>query len=157
MSSPSLGREVVRPVEGELLATRRRRLSEADVAEFVALTGDRHPLHRHSPQAQRSPWGEPIAPGMLVLSFSIGLVELDLERVVALHALREAVFVKPARFGTTIAVEARVAYVRPFRPGIRLLGLRWLIRDQAGSVLVRARVELLWDEGSAPAGGDEQR
>ena len=134
--------------EGAVLGSRERQLSEADVAEFVALSEDRHPLHRDSPEARASPWGEPIAPGLLVLCFSIGLVEIDLERVVALHALREVVFVKPARFGETIQVEARVASIRPFRPGVQLVGLRWLVRDPAGSVLVRARVELLWDAGS---------
>ena len=118
------------------------------MAAFVALSGDRHPLHRDSPQARRSPWGEPIAPGLLVLCLSIGLVEIELERVIALHALREVVFVRPARFGDTIQVEARVAGLRPFRPGVQLASLRWLVRDRARSVLVRARVELLWDQGS---------
>jgi acyl dehydratase len=148
MSPPQVGRETTRLTEGVVLTGRERRLSEADVAGFVALTGDRHPLHRPSEAARRSPWGEPIAPGLLVLCCSIGLVEIDLERVIALHALREAVFVKPVRFGETIQVEAQVACVRPFRPGVQLVGLRWLVRDQARSVLVRARVELLWDEGS---------
>lgn len=148
MSPRPVGRESARLAAGDVLAARERQLSEADVAEFVALTGDRHPLHRRSRAARRSPWGEPIAPGLLVLCFSIGLVELDLERVIALHALREAVFVKPVRFGETIQVEAQVACVRPFRPGVQLVGLRWLVRDRARSVLVRARVELLWDEGS---------
>lgn len=142
----------MRLAEGAVLASRERELTEADIAGFVALTGDRHPLHRRSRVARESPWGEPIAPGLLVLCFSIGLVEIELERVIALHALREAVFVKPARFGATIRVEARVDRIDPLRPGVQLAGLRWLVRDRAGDVLVRARVELLWDEGSQPAG-----
>jgi acyl dehydratase len=137
-----------------VLSSNERRLSEADVVAFTDLTGDRHPLHRPSPLASASRWGEPIVPGLLVLCFSIGLLEIDVERVIALHSLREVVFARPTRFDETIRVEAKVLYTHPIRPGVVLAGLRWLVRGRAGPVLVRARVELLWDQGSERASAD---
>jgi acyl dehydratase len=134
--------------EGARLVSRERRLTAADVRAFTALSGDSHPLHRDSALARESAWGEPIAPGLLLLCFSIGLVEIDQARVLALHRLREVVFVEPARFGATLRVDARVAEVRRVKPGVLLVGLRWLVREASGSVLVRAYLELLWAESA---------
>jgi acyl dehydratase len=131
--------------EGLRLHSRERRVTADDVRAFTALTGDAHPLHRDSEPARASAWGEPVAPGLLLLSFAVGLVDLDLARVIALHRLGDVAFVRPARFGETIHVDARVAGVRTVRPGVELVRLRWLVRDAAERVLVRADLELLWD------------
>ena len=60
-----------------------------------------------------SAFGERIAHGMLVVSFAVGLVPLDPERVIALRRVRDAVFRRPVRLGDTIHVSGRVANVRP--------------------------------------------
>jgi 3-hydroxybutyryl-CoA dehydratase len=134
------------PAPGLKLVGRGRRISAEDVAAFAFLTGDRHPLHRDSEHARNSIWGEPIAPGLLLLSFAIGLLDLDHQRVIALHRLREAAFVRPTRFGEVIRAEASVDYSRRVRPGMALVGLRLLVRDSAAAILVRAGIELLWDD-----------
>jgi 3-hydroxybutyryl-CoA dehydratase len=135
----------VSPAIGERLPSRTREVTAAEVAAFAALTGDDHPLHQDSETARESGWGEPVAPGLLVLCFSVGLVDLDPARVSALRGLRDVDFVKATRFGETISVDAEVTSTRPIRPGLELLGLRWVVRDAAGNALVRARLELLWD------------
>lgn len=145
MSLPEARRDGSPPALGERLPSREREIAAADVAAFAALTGDGHPLHRDSEAARTGAWGEPVAPGLLVLCFSVGLVDLDPDRVMALRGLRDVTFVKATRFGETIAVDARVASTRSIKPGVELLTLRWIVRDAAGSILVRARLELLWD------------
>ena len=50
---------------GERFATPGRTVSEADIAQFAALTGDTHPQHVDSAWAAGSRFGEQIAHGLL--------------------------------------------------------------------------------------------
>ncbi len=144
MSAPRAGR-VGSLTAGTRLQSGEREVTAADVAAFATLTGDDHPLHRDSEAARESAWGEPIAPGLLVLCFAVGLVDLDPGRVIALRRLRDVAFLRPTRFGETIRVEAEVTATRPVRPGVESVELRWVVRSASAAVLVRADLELLWD------------
>ena len=55
--------------------------------------------------AAGSRFGEQIAHGLLVLSFAVGLLPLDPERVVALRRVGDAVFKQPVKIGDTVHVE----------------------------------------------------
>jgi acyl dehydratase len=132
------------PPAGQRIASRTRTVTEADVATFSHLTGDLHPIHLDAEWAKSSQFGERIAPGMLVLSFSIGLVDLDRTRVVALRRLRNVVFKRPTRFGEAIHVDAVVASARTLNCALGLVDIRWIIRDVADKTLVRASIEVLW-------------
>ena len=79
------------------MVTRGRTITETDLVSFSALTGDWHPQHADAGWAAASPFGERIAHGMLVLSYGVGLLPIDPERVVALQGLRNAVFKRPVR------------------------------------------------------------
>jgi 3-hydroxybutyryl-CoA dehydratase len=132
------------PANGLRITSRSRTVTATDVEAFARLTGDLHPLHLDPEWARSSLFGERIAPGMLVLSFSIALVELDYSRVIALRRLRNVVFKRPTRFGETIHVDALVTSVRPLNEDIALVALRWIVRDSADKTLVRASIEVLW-------------
>ena len=67
---------------GTRFASRGRTVTEADVAAFASLTGDMHPQHTDAVWAARSPFGARIAHGMLVLSYAMGLLSLDPERLI---------------------------------------------------------------------------
>ena len=56
----------------------------------------------------RSRFGERVAHGMLVLSYAVGLVPFDPERVVALRGLDSVTFKRPVLIGDTIRVRSRV-------------------------------------------------
>ena len=64
-----------------------RTITEADVVAFANLTGDHHPQHTDAPLGRQGPFGERIAHGMLVLSYAVGLVDFDPERIVALRRI----------------------------------------------------------------------
>jgi 3-hydroxybutyryl-CoA dehydratase len=132
------------PPAGQRIASRTRTVTEADVATFSHLTGDLHPVHLDAEWAKSSQFGERIAPGMLVLSFSIGLVDLDRTRVVALRRLRNVVFKRPTRFGEAIHVDAVVTSARALNCALGLVDIRWTILDAAEKKLVRASIEVLW-------------
>lgn len=135
------------PAPGQRIASEARTITEADVATFAHLTGDLHPIHLDAEWAKTSHFGERIAPGMLVLSFSLGLADLDQSRVVALRRLREVVFKRPTRFGTTIHVDAVIDSVRALSAEVALVGVRWIIRDAEERMLVRAAIDVLWRLG----------
>src|SRR5437764_879957 len=107
---------------GDRFATRGRTVTEADVASFAALTGDMHPQHTDAVWAAKSPFGARIAHGMLVVSYAVGLLALDPERVIALRRVRQAVFKRPVMVGDTIRAEAKVDSLEAVRDE---LGGRW--------------------------------
>src|SRR5207244_5243354 len=85
----------------------------SDLELFAALTGDRHPQHLDAKWAAAGRFGGRIAHGMLILSFAVGLLPLDPERIVALRRVRDVVFKRPVSLGDAIRVEARIEDTRP--------------------------------------------
>ena len=144
MSAPALDRDFDRLEAGARFETRGRTITEADLVSFSALTGDWHPQHADAAWASESAFGERIAHGMLVLSYAIGLLPFEPDRVVALRAIRDAVFKRPVPIGTTIRVLAEVAELRALDDGHGLVTLVLRVRDDDGKLLVRFAVDALW-------------
>ena len=139
---------------GEAFVTRGRTVTEADIVGFSALTGDWHPQHADAVWAADSAFGERIAHGMLVISFAVGLVPFDPERVVALRRIADLVFKRPVRLGDTIRVEGAVADLREIDAATGLVSWTWKVVNQDGQLACRAGVEVLWrrdvEVGSLP-------
>jgi 3-hydroxybutyryl-CoA dehydratase len=129
---------------GERFVTEGRTVSEADIAQFAALTGDTHPQHVDAAWAAGSRFGEQIAHGLLVLSFAAGSMPFDPERIVALRRVGDAVFKQPVGIGDTVHVEGEVVSVRPVDDENGLVECRWRVLNQHGRLVVRASVELVW-------------
>jgi acyl dehydratase len=136
---------------GRRFRTAPRTVSEADVVGFCALTGDWHPQHCDPRWAAASPFGERIAHGMLILSFAVGLVPLDPERVIALRRVSDAVFKRPLRLGEQIAVEGEVTRVSAIDEATGLVELGLAIVNQDGALVCRTRVQVLWGGERAQA------
>lgn len=129
---------------GERFVTRGRTVTEADVVAFAGQTGDFHPLHTDATWAAAGPFGERVAHGMLALSYAVGLVGFDPERVVALRRIRDAVFKRPVRLGDTIHVEGSVLSLAPVDDAVGLVTVVLRIVNQDGATACRASVEALW-------------
>jgi acyl dehydratase len=134
---------------GERFVTRARTVTEADVVSFAALTGDWHPQHADAVWAADSDFGERIAHGMLVISFAVGLVPFDPDRVIALRRIGDVVFKRPVRFGDTIHVEGELADTRSVGAEAGLAEWRWSVINQHDELVCRARVEVLWRAGTS--------
>jgi acyl dehydratase len=142
---------------GQRFESKRRTVRDTDVIVFSALTGDWHPQHCDPEWAASSPFGERIAHGMLVLSLAVGLVPLDPERVLALRGIDKVVFKRPVRLDESIYVAGEIAALRPVdasspqgeRTG--LVDFAWQIRNQDGSLVARAHVQVLWRAELIPA------
>lgn len=129
---------------GQEFSSRGRTVTESDVVAFAALTGDWHPQHADAVWAASSAFGERIAHGMLVVSFAVGLVPFDPDRVIALRRVSDVVFKRPVRLGDTIRIDGRVAEVRDIDENAGLVTLVWKVLNHHSQTVCRARVEVLW-------------
>lgn len=137
------------PTSGTLTTSGGRTITESDVVSFAALTGDWHPQHADVEWAARGHFGERVAHGMLVLSYAVGLIAFDPERVVALRGLDRVTFKRPVLIGDTIRIESRVDRVKALDSGHALVTFIWRILNQDDKVIIRARVEVLWKSSAA--------
>ena len=129
---------------GDRFATPARAVRDSDVLQFASLTGDEHPQHVDPGWAAGSRFGEQIAHGLLVLSFAVGLLPLDPDRVVALRRLSDAVFKQPVKIGDALHVEGDIVRTRELDPEHGLVEARIRMVNQHGRLAVRASVELVW-------------
>jgi acyl dehydratase len=100
---------------GDKYESGARTVTEADVVHFAGLSGDFNPLHTDAVHAERSPMGERIAHGLLVLSIASGLINqtgIFAGSVIAFLGIDEWKFGRPVRLGDTIHVEMEVLETR---------------------------------------------
>lgn len=88
-----------------------RTITETDIVNFAALTGDWNEIHTNKELAARGPFGQRIAHGALVFSVATGLsvrMGQTNDTVIAFYGLDRLRFVKPVFIGDTIRVRQRV-------------------------------------------------
>lgn len=129
---------------GASFVSRGRTITESDVVQFAALTGDFHPLHTDAHFAQAGPFGERVAHGMLTISYAVGLVPLDPARVLALRRISDVVFKRPVKLGETIHVEGSLTELKAISDEAGIVSFSWRIKDAHGALLTRATVDVLW-------------
>jgi acyl dehydratase len=97
-----------------------RTVTESDVVRFAGLSGDFNAIHTDHEQARRSPFGRPIAHGLLGLSIASGLAS-HAPRVdtLAFLTILDWKFLHPIAFGDTIHVITRVVSLSPRSRGRR--------------------------------------
>jgi 3-hydroxybutyryl-CoA dehydratase len=139
------------PRAGDELETRGRTITESDLVSFSSLTGDWHPQHADAEWAAAGRFGERVAHGMLVMSYAVGLMPFDPDRVVALRGLDSVSFKRPVAIGDTIHVRSRVDSVKALDDDHRLVSFAWRVLNQEDRVVARARVDALWRGGASEA------
>jgi acyl dehydratase len=95
--------------------TSARTVSEEDLREFAALSGDFNPLHTDADFAASSIYGRQIAHGALVLSLATGLRQrtgLFDGTLMGLLEIRSWRFLRPVFAGDTIRVVSEVTALR---------------------------------------------
>ncbi len=136
---------------GGRFRTRGRTITESDLVNFSALTGDHHPLHTDAEWAAESEFNGRIAHGMLLLSYSVGLVPLDPEQVLALRGFERVAFKRPVRIGDTIHVEGELEGKKELDAVSGLVVFSWKLVNQRGETVALAKVRVVWRRAAAPA------
>lgn len=129
---------------GEEFSTHGRTIGEFDLTAFGALTGDCAPQHLDRAFAADGPFGGRIAHGALVLSYALGLVPIDPERLIALRSLRDVKFKQPVQIGDTIHVEVSIGVCQAVSDDAGLVELAARVVNDQGQLVVRMDIGVLW-------------
>ena len=126
-----MGRYLEEFVAGEVIETNGRTITETDLVNFCAFTGDWNPLHADEEFATGTPFGQRIAHGPMFIGIAFGLLSthgvID-GTVLALHRV-EWDFDAPVVPGDTVKARFEVLSVSPHPGG-----------DPTGRVLMAASI-----------------
>lgn len=129
---------------GDRWTSRARTILESDVANFAGLTGDYDPLHVDREFAKQTPFGRPIAHGLMGLSFVAGLgSHFPMVHTVAFVAVRNWEFLRPAYVGDTVHAVNEVQELRD--SGRRRGNVLWQRRlvNQRGEIVQQGIFETI--------------
>jgi acyl dehydratase len=147
-------------VVGDEWESPRRTVTETDVVMFAGLSGDFNPLHIDYSSVKRSPFGRPVAHGLLGTAIATGLIS-QAPRVdtLALLAIIEWKFHRPIVFGDTIHAVSKVESLHSQAKGQRGV-VTWyrrvvnqdghLVQEGRTQTLVRARSKKSLSRRTAP-------
>ena len=100
---------------GDSITSQGRTVTEADIVNFAALSGDWNTIHTDAEYAKTMPFGQRIAHGMLVLSMATGLADRlgFIQGTVLAFMGLDWQFRNAVKIGDTVRVRATVAELRP--------------------------------------------
>jgi acyl dehydratase len=125
---------------GQEMVTPGRTITEADIVNFAALTGDSNPMHTDAEYAKTTMFGERVAHGMLGLSYAVGLAwQLGfMEGTVIAFLGIDWKFKAPVKIGDTIHVAAKVKQKKEVKSaGGGLVTLEGRVLNQRDEVTAR--------------------
>ena len=129
---------------GNRWISQARTITETDVVNFACLTGDFDPLHVDHEHAAETPFGKPIAHGLLGLSLLAGLSSQNpAVQTVAFLGIRDWEFHKPIYFGDTIHAVTEVEDLQPKGRRTGLVRWRRELVNQNGDVVQSGILETL--------------
>ena len=131
---------------GHKVTSPARTITETDVVNFAALTGDWNQLHTDAEFAKTTIFGQRVAHGLLILSIASGLIG----RLGVIEGTAEAFrelrwkFRGPVFIGDTIHVTATVTETRPLpRLGNGMVTLEVSVINQRGEVVQKGTWQVL--------------
>jgi acyl dehydratase len=124
---------------GQRFTTPARTVTEADIVHFAGISGDYNPIHTDAEFARSTPFGAPIAHGLLVLSMLTGLRQRSGHfegTIIAWLEIRNYRFLKPVFIGDTIHGETEILEKRETsRPDRGILVQKVRVLNQKGEVV----------------------
>ncbi|MGB7342298.1 MAG: MaoC/PaaZ C-terminal domain-containing protein [Phototrophicaceae bacterium] len=132
--------------QGTKMMSRGRTITEADLVNFAALTGDFNPMHTDAEYAKNSFMGQRVAHGMLIMSYAVGQAyQLGiLERTVLAFRALEVKFSTPVFIGDTIRIEMEVTETKEAaRLGGGVVDLKFRILNQDDKAVQKGTMTML--------------
>ena len=134
---------------GDRWETRARTITEADIVNFACMTGDLDPLHVDHEFAKSTPFGKPIAHGLMGLAWVAGLgCNSPAVNTAAFLSIERWEFHRPAHVGDTVRAINEVAELAP--KGRRYGQVVWLRKlvNQNDEVIQSGRLHTLVQRSS---------
>lgn len=126
-------------------AERAHPVTESDVLQYAALTGDRNPIHIDEAAARQSLFGTRIAHGMLSAAFVSAVLGMELPGAGTIYLSQTLRFTKPVKFGDTITARVEIIEIIPSKRRIRL---KTICVNQAGETVLDGEAVMM-----SPANG----
>ena len=129
---------------GDRWVSPSRTVTETDVISFACLSGDFDPLHTDHEYAKKTPFGRPIAHGLLGAAFVAGL-SLNSPRVKteALVSIKHLRFLKPIFFGDTVHVVNEIMELQALGKNRGVVIWRRRLINQRGEITQEGILETL--------------
>ena len=115
-------------------ASLKKTISEKDIEHFIAITGDKNPLHIDESFAGRTFFGQRIAHGMLSASLFSTLVGMYIPGIGAIYKKQTLEFLRPVFIGDTLTAWFEI--VKIDRDKEEILIKSW-IENQDGKVVTQ--------------------
>jgi acyl dehydratase len=129
---------------GDVWHSPSRTVTETDVVNFAGMTGDYNPLHVDHEFARNTPFGRPIAHGLLGLSLVAGLGSFSpWMQTTAFVRIVDWQFTKPLYIGDTVRVRTEVMSKQPRGRRHGLVTWRRELINQSGEVVQQGSFETL--------------
>jgi len=125
--------------EGQSWISSARTITEADIVNFAGISGDFNPIHTDHEYARNTPYGKPIAHGLLTLAVTSGLsINSPPIRTMAFVSIKDWQFLEPVFIGDTIHIRSTLLEKEVRARGRRAL-LTWQceVLNQQEKVLQR--------------------
>lgn len=124
--------------------TRARTITEADVVNWCALTGDWFVMHSDAEFAARSPFGQRIVPGVQVYAYTGGLgVPPVAQAIVANYGAERIRYPRPTFIGDTIRCQIRVAELRVRNDSTGVATFDWNAVSQRDELVMTSQLKVL--------------
>ena len=114
-----------------------RRITEEDLLQFAAISGDQHPIHMDEDYARATPFGRRIAHGPFGIALAIGLfgnIPEFQESTLAMVDIREWSFRAPIFIGDVLSLDLAVVGKRITRSGKGIVDRRLRLLKADGTV-----------------------
>lgn len=121
-------------------ASLRSQVSADDVKIFASLTGDTNPVHTDEDFAAGSPFGRPIAHGILVAGFISGVLGSVLPGPGAIYLGQTLNFRAPVYVGDTVTATVTVTKIREDKP---IVTLRTVCLNESNQVVIEGEAVML--------------
>jgi len=122
-----------------------RTITQADINQFAGISGDFNPIHMDHEFAKTTPFRQPIAHGLLVLSAASGLTAFSPPmRTLAFLGIRDWNLHSPVFFGDTIRVRTQVKFLEMKSRGRRGI-VTWhrMIVNQDGKCVQEGNIQTM--------------
>ena len=139
---------------GDTQRTRGRTITETDIVNWCALTGDWFYPHIDKVAAERSMFGQRVAPGIMVFAMATGLgVPADATTIVANYGSDRLRYTRPTWIGDTVSLEIEVLGKEDKDARAGIVTYRWDVHNQNGEPVCVSQLKILTARVRAPYPG----
>jgi 3-hydroxybutyryl-CoA dehydratase len=139
---------------GDVQRTRGRTITETDIVNWCSLTGDWFYPHIDKVAAERSMFGQRVAPGIMVFAMATGLgVPADATAILANYGTDKLRYPKATWIGDTVYLDIEVTEKVDRNPSSGIVSYRWDVLNQNGETVCASQLKILTAKERAPYAG----